>query len=623
MSDSPELRPNPVPDLTIQEAFVPAATARRVLVYAPLAYSTPHFETDLEIAQRHLDLGDTVELVLCDGELSSCQLNPMHEARRCLQCISRNLQGAAQLSRPVPVHGLVSALTTEDQAALARVPRHFATQTELRDYCFDGFDVGMASLSSIIDFARTTALDTRAYAGLIQRTLTAAVTAFLATKRLIATQHYDRVYIYNGRWSMMRSAVRACEQLGVEYYTHERGSDFRKFALYRNSLPHDKVRFSQRTAAAWQHAATRPQTAALAEAFFLERRKRVEKAWFSFVKAQETGRTPADWDRAARRIVFFTSSEFEFAAIGGEAIGRIYPDQVTGLRHFAPALARRSPDAHLWVRVHPNDQSPITTQRWIETAAALRNVTLIRPDEKIDSYAMMEGADRVLTFGSTIGIEATYWGRPAICADYSFYDGQDAQYEAGNEEELLELLCRPALPPKAREQAVRFGYYLNTYGEPFVHFSTEQISDYEFKSPFRGRCLKPDFADLAQRLVALHQAGEDDRVRMLAPHYTAVAPADARVQAVVILTHLRSRELTRALDALEKVPAGILELVLKHAGKPLLDATQQLARAETHEAFRAGAARLGAIMQRVPSCAPIGTKLAAMAGRGAHPAATT
>ena len=49
-------------DATISEAFTPAAAPRRVLIYAPLAYSTPHFETDLEIAQRHLDLGDNVEL---------------------------------------------------------------------------------------------------------------------------------------------------------------------------------------------------------------------------------------------------------------------------------------------------------------------------------------------------------------------------------------------------------------------------------------------------------------------------------------------------------------------------------------------------------------------------------
>lgn len=614
---SPALRSET--DLVVAQAFTPAATPRRVLVYAPLAYSTPHFETDLEIAQRHLDLGDDVELVLCDGALPSCQLNPAHESKRCLHCVSRNLQGAAQLSRPVKVHTLLAALTAEDSVRLGKLPTEFANQEALRKFTFDGFDAGMATLSSLIDFARALTIDVRQHATLVRGTLTAAVASFLAVKRLLAAARYDRVYIYNGRWSTVRSAVRACEQAGIEYYTHERGADCRSFALYRNTLPQDKADFRAQVVASWQAASGQPSAITIGERFFHDRRQRVEKGWFSFVKSQETGRVPADWERTSERIVFFTSSEFETAAISDKATGRIYASQSKALPRLARELARRRPRAHIWVRVHPNDKSPAAVAQWTAAAQGLDNVTLVPPETAIDSYAMLDGAERVLSFGSTVGIEATFWGRPSISAEDSFFEGLDALHEAHTEASLLELLARPDLRPKDREAAIAFGYYLNSYGAGFRHFDTSRISDYEFESPFRGRCLRPDFTDLAQRVLALHQAGEDQRVAPIARHFTALFASDPTMQAIGILTHLRQRDLGSAITALEQVPAPALEIVLKHTGKALLDATQQLAQASAQGEFRDSARRLGATMRQTPAFTAIGQKLIAMAERAAVP----
>ena len=623
MSVAPDLSPVPSQDLSCREAFTAADQPRRILVYAPLAYSTPHFETDLEIAQRHLDLGDQVELVLCDAELSSCQLNPKHELARCIQCVSRNRQGASQLSSSVPVHGLLASLEPEDHARLAALPRVFASQQELGAYRFDQFDAGLATLSSLIDFTRALTINTKALATVIHRTLHSTVATFLACKRLLAAARYDRVYIYNGRWSMMRSAVRACEQLGIEYYTHERGSDFRRFALYRNALPHDKGCFRGQVEAAWAHAAGHPQTLPLAEAFFTERRQRVEKNWFSYTKLQESGRLPADWERPARRLVLFTSSEFEFAAIGEGTVGRIYPQQSAGLRRLAGLMARRSPQTHFWVRVHPNDNNPLSIKTWTEAVAGLANATLILPAEKVDSYALLDGADRILTFGSTVGIEATYWGKPSICGEHSFFDGLEAQYEPADEAELLELLCRPELTPKPRENALRYGFYLNTAGANFRHFVTDQISDYSFKSPFRGRCLRPDLEDLRQRQLALFQAGDFARTMSIAGLLAAFNANDDAAYALLVLSQLKVGALESAVRSLETAAARLappqLENVLKHTASGLLDALMHAAKkAPSSGGPSDPARRTGAVLLQSAPFAAVGRKLLALADRNGN-----
>ena len=606
-------------DAVISAAFTPAAAPRRVLIYAPLAYSTPHFETDLEIAQRHLDLGDNVELVLCDAELPSCQLNPTHEPVRCAQCVSRNHQGAAQLSARVPVRGLLTLLTADDHDALGRLPRTFSDTAGLRRFRFETFDAGLATLSSLIDFVRSPQPDIKRHAELIHGLLHGAVLSYLAMKRILSAQLYDRVYIYNGRWSMVRSAVRACEAAGVPYYTHERGSDCKKFALYRDVLPHDKPDFKRQVQLASAVLESQPEASAIAEQFFHERRQRVEKNWFSYTKAQEQGRVPVDWSRPVRRIIFFTSSEFEYAAIGEGTSGRIYPSQQQGTRRIAQHLARHDPGAHLWVRVHPNDSGPQTSQLWTDIASALTNVTVVLPDEKIDSYAMLEGADLILTFGSTVGLEATFWGRPAVCADHSFYDGHDAHYEAQDEAELFRLITTRSLPPKPRAHALRFGYYLNTFGSEFLHFATDKISDYEFQSPFRGHCLKPDHADLRKRLVELYNSGDLQRAEAIARLCANYQPEDTTAHVLLVLSAIRQSRLAIAVTALEtaahRLPAVQLEPLLKHTAKPLLDATQALAKSGPAEEFRSYARRIGSVFARVPAYAAVGHNQLALAER--------
>ena len=55
----------------------------RILVYTTYAVNTPHFETELEIIQRHLDENDEVTIVECNAELSCCDVNWSHDLSIC------------------------------------------------------------------------------------------------------------------------------------------------------------------------------------------------------------------------------------------------------------------------------------------------------------------------------------------------------------------------------------------------------------------------------------------------------------------------------------------------------------------------------------------------------------
>ncbi len=73
----------------------------KVAIFSPYATVVPHFETELDIAQQHLDNGDLVEFVNCTGGLANCDFNTERDPQRCQQCIGRRQMGLELLEPQV------------------------------------------------------------------------------------------------------------------------------------------------------------------------------------------------------------------------------------------------------------------------------------------------------------------------------------------------------------------------------------------------------------------------------------------------------------------------------------------------------------------------------------------
>ena len=479
-------------DLVISEAFRKKDAIQKVLVYAPLAFWTPHFETDLEIAQRHLDLGDLVDIVVCDKALPGCQISAANNVDICIGCISRSLHGTNLLSGNYNVLH-ISEYVNQESTVFEHIPKLFANQNELRKYKYDGFDAGMAVLSSMIDFIKNTEVDTIKYASLIHTQILSSIKSYLVVLKILNLGKYQTVYIFNGRWSMMRSAVRACEKVGVNYYTHERGSDFTKFSLYKNTLPHNFKYTSDRTLLQWSLARYNNYSTNSGNDFFIERKNRIEKSWYSFTKSQKLYTLPDKWDDSSFKIVIYTSTELEYAAIDDNPLNTIYISQIDGIKCLSKLISTNIPSAHIWVRVHPNDDSEASKLIWESCFQSYSNVTIIQPGSCVDSYSLFKNVYRVITFGSTIGVEATYWGCVVIALRESPYSGIDAMYEPANECELISLLTNSELKPKSKENAIKIGYFHYNIGDSFKYFLNKSgVFDLHYENLFNGHLLKPD-----------------------------------------------------------------------------------------------------------------------------------
>lgn len=461
-----------------------------VAIALPYALWTPHVETDLEIAADHLEAGDRVTVVACDGSLDACDPNPTHERLECMKCRWTARAGLARLRGDVHVVALASLLDAVDRASLAELPRSFVDADALKAVTANGLDAGWAALSSVVWVHRD--VDADLSSGEAARFLRASVLAYRATRNLIEREAsrgraLDRIYTFNGRMAPQRGVLRAAQGAGVPCHVHERGRDIHHYALFQDCMPHEIAPTIERVHAAWESSEL-DDTARreVAETWYRDRVTGSMGSWVSFVESQAAGELPADWSPDRRNVVYFASTEYEYAAIGKEWQGRLFDGPTEAALEIAAELATWD-GVDLTIRTHPNPTSAGSSSVQRMLALDLPNVRVVEPASSVSSYALVNAADVVVASSSTVGVEASFWGKPSIQVGRGIYSGLGAVYEPASLGELYGLLRDGSLAPKDPEPALRYGFYMATLGMPYRRFRAEGL----FDGRFEGRRVRP------------------------------------------------------------------------------------------------------------------------------------
>ncbi len=438
-----------------------------------------HYATNLELATRHLSLGDEVHFLVCHGSLQSCLRNSRHDWKICVMCKSKLRVG---LSTDVLAHAKKHVLNLEDHGSI-ELPE-FSTIDELRTFSIGGVNHGMEAASSVITFLRDPKPDMRAHRALVQRSLFTSVALFRATFDLIDQIKPDLGYVLNGRFASQRPVVRALQCKGIKFSTFEVGHNWHKYILIEGTFFHDLGNKKRQIENHWADQVPLAEKEWAAHKFFRDRRygSGNEYPEAHFKRNQREGVLPAAFDITKRNIAIFNSSEDEFAAVEGYQ-NPIYEDQIDGLRQLiCSSEIDRNIRFHL--RVHPNLGNVINYQTRAIEELKSDNLTVISANESVDSYALMESAEKVLTFGSAMSIESAYWGRPSILIGREPYEHLGACYTPGSHAEALALINNPTLSTLSKLGALKYGYYMVSRDVAYQHFDPKT-------NTIHGRILEP------------------------------------------------------------------------------------------------------------------------------------
>jgi hypothetical protein len=437
---------------------------------------TPHIETDLELMQIHIDKGDKVYRFICNGELSTCDLNQKHEFLRCLKCRDIREVGGKTLSKIVETHPMVVAQNIELPEELLNCK----TPEDLKKIYFKNFDVGYAIASTMISMLRNPDFDVLGNLNLIKEYYKSTVALYLSTIDYINKFKPDRAYLYNGRYSHVRAILRACESEGVLFLAHERGCNQNHYDLFYNKLPHDKKYAVEKVEEYWlgnKHELD--EKIKIGSEFYISRKRGNPKDWTSYTNGQDAATLPDNFNKSKINIGIFNSSMDEFASISQEWSYSFFEDQ----EEFIQKLSERFKDEkeyHFYLRVHPNLKDLKNSQT--ESILKLKNInlTVIPGDSKVGSYQLLDHCDKVITFGSTMGIEAVFWNKPSILVSSSFYS-DESTYVANSYEEVDQFI-RAKLPAKDNIGAIKYGYYHSVKGIKFKYFVAKDL----FKGTFKN-----------------------------------------------------------------------------------------------------------------------------------------
>jgi hypothetical protein len=434
----------------------------RTTCFIPDQYSVIIDKAEILAQQGH-----QIDIVYCDGKTHNvCYYNCHADTNVCKQCKRFSIYLLNQLSkdkliRLVPISNLIDK--NLDYSILNNI--QYKNISDIKKIEYKQSKIGYAALSDYLSMSRNLfPLIDKEFIDFFNPLLVSAAKMTDAVLTAIKTLKPDIIGIFNSRTIYSRPIADICKYYKIPFIAFEIGFDSDNFVLRKEFLNcdvHDINYNNQLINKYWESADIPLEEKIKASSnFFMKRRQGIPCADKVYTSNQVSGLLPKDWDHTKQNIVIFNSSEDEMASLGEEYDKMfLFPSQYQGIKYIFDKFENHN-DIHFYLRIHPNLKDiPYAYHKRLYDFDHYNNVSIIPGDSEISTYTLIDNADKIITFGSTTGIEAAFVHKPVILLGYCLYSFLDVAYVAKSQEELEDLINVKQLPPKDNTGALKLAYY--------------------------------------------------------------------------------------------------------------------------------------------------------------------
>lgn len=289
--------------------------------------------------------------------------------------------------------------------------------------------------------------------------------SYTQTTKFLAVDKYCSVLLGNSRLVNAAGCMAASKNRGVETLVLERGARPGFLDTYRIS-PHSN---KERKIHAIQLWSSLPENTAIDNAIsYMKLRQEFEPiSGIKWNRNMESGLTPP-LNPLKKTCVFYSSTEIEFAVFGDTPAESEFKSQSEAVQ----ALIRNL-DPNEWdvvIRRHPyrdRKYSKDPEGRLWREFAQLPNITVIGPESKYDSYALVQKANLVAHFNSSMGPEAIFMqSTPVITMGPTMWEEDDNPYNCTTEHKLIQLI-NSNFSVRPISDVWVWANYWNSFGEAF------------------------------------------------------------------------------------------------------------------------------------------------------------
>lgn len=432
----------------------------KILFFSNQGLAPLHLGIELEVLSKLIsDKNNQVVSITCNAKLPGCYFNPTKNILGCSLCESRTnffhkkIDGVKDFS-----------IVNKPEPDL-KVP-FFENLFELEQLNYKGVNIGRGIASSLISLTRDFEVQNPIHKYKIKELYHLSISSYEILSNEIQKHRPNQVYFFNGRFAECHVLLQICKREKIDFFTLEVAA-LGKYLVFKNALPHSIKERDRLMSYMWE-SANKNKRVEVAKDFFEKKRKGVFQEQYMHTSQQKLFKLPEKWDNNKRNVAIFNSSEDEMKVIE-EWRHDFYSSQNEVIGEICEFMAQNK-DFHFYLRVHPNLGVLENSQvRQIKTFN-YPNLTIIHPHEEIDSYALVENSEKVITFGSTIGIESTFLQKPSIMFGRSFYENTDSVYTPKAYSELFDLIQTENLVPKPKENTYSYGYFVSSFGTAFERF---------------------------------------------------------------------------------------------------------------------------------------------------------
>lgn len=432
----------------------------KIVFFHASAFNKAQFCELMDEAERLYRCGNEVYFATCHGLLNSCCSNGKANQGDCKAC-----KLSSRISLRMLSSGIKRVQMDKYIPDSLSCKWDYSDANELKTVQYKNINLGYSVLSFYISLTRNLnpliSQDTKPF---FDNLLTQGAVLAEGISKMIDEIKPDKLCVFNGRMFDAKPALLVGLGKGIRVDVYEIMLKYPYYkVVFENHLPHDIEYNTFLFDHVWDKSVkTIEEKRIIGKSFYEKRCAGIPAGDRVFILGQKQGLLPTDWDEQKTNIAIFNSSEDEYASIGDEYDRyRFFETQIGGIKEILE-MTKTNGNIHFYLRVHPNltGINYRYHQDLYDLPNQFSNITVIRADEPISTYSLMHAVEKVIVFGSTMGIESAYWGKPVILLAGANYYHLGACLIPKNREELLEMIIKPLNPPQISSDVFyKFGFY--------------------------------------------------------------------------------------------------------------------------------------------------------------------
>lgn len=307
--------------------------------------------------------------------------------------------------------------------------------------------------------------------------LIAYIATYVMAKDVLLGQNYKYLNIYNSRFLNERATKDAAMDIKIKTFEFEQvNSRSDSFGIFETNV-HDPVERALQAREQFKevHIDGTSENKYAREWIAKRRNESLQK----FTRHQVKGKLPSI-PKDKKLLSCFLSS-FDELLLAGYTSKESSLNQSNALQSLSEEIAMNQ-DWQLVIRCHPNMLTrPDYEQNYWKKLLKGINAIVVLPEDDIDTYALIERSDLVVTFGSTVAVEALALGVPSAVFGESLYSGHQMVKTLNSIQELLRLLrTLPKINKKQLLELEVYAYFQLYGGERFRYLELKEKDIYNF-----------------------------------------------------------------------------------------------------------------------------------------------